>query len=200
MNPQRSICPNCDYILARCLCPFLSKVANQTELIILQHPSEVKHALNTVKIMTKSFQNLRLFVGENFNEFSELQALIKDKQAALIFPSNKAEVLTEEEMQFKHLIFIDASWNKAKKIYHTTTLLHQLPSFKLSVEEKSQYRIRASGIKDSLSTLEAVLSALSIVEHSLTTESVKESFLKMIDFQIEKMGSETYQKNYLKKE
>ncbi|MBP9680893.1 MAG: DTW domain-containing protein [Bacteriovorax sp.] len=199
MKPLRSICPHCDFILARCLCESLSPVANQTELIILQHPSETKHALSTVKIMTKCFQEIHLFIGEDFNEHAPLQELLKKKHTALLFPTEESRILTKEHRNIERLVLIDASWKKAKKIFFCNPILHQLPVFKLAAEEKSQYRIRSSQLSESLSTLEASLCALAIIEESLPTESVKQSFLKMIDFQIEKMGQNTYQENYLKK-
>jgi DTW domain-containing protein YfiP len=186
--------------LSRCLCKEFSPIFNQTELIILQHPSETKHALNTVKLMAQSFQNIRIFIGENFNDHSEVLSLVKDNQSALIFPTEKSQELTLLQRPLKHLIFIDASWKKAKKIFYASTILHELPIYKLMSCSKSQYRLRSSQFNESLSTLEATLATLDVVEEQLCTESLRKAFIKMIDFQIEKMGEETYQKNYLKKE
>lgn len=199
---SRSICPGCDYILSRCLCAYLSPVLNQTELIILQHPSETKHALNTVKLMKKSFQKISIFIGENFNEDQKLKAILENKNSnvALIFPNEKATILSSEERpKITHLILIDGSWNKAKKIFLSSSILHALVSFKLVPKKESNYRIRSSQYKESLSTLEASTLALSVLEPELSTNSLENAFFKMIDFQIEKMGEVTYRSNYLDK-
>ncbi len=199
---KRAICPDCEYILSRCLCSFISPILNQIELIILQHPSETKHALNTVKLMKKSFHKIKVFVGENFNDDQNLKKILEDKNvnSALIFPNEKATLLTtEEKSKITHLILIDGSWNKAKKIFFSSTILHSLPSFSLNPNKESNYRIRSSKFEDSLSTLEASTLALSILEPELETNGIENAFVKMIDFQIEKMGEEIYRSNYLKK-
>lgn len=198
---KRAVCPSCDFILSRCLCDTLTRISNQTELIILQHPSETKHALNTVRLMKNSFQKIKIFIGENFNEHEELKTLLQNNRAALIFPNEKSETLSErEKSSITHLVFIDGSWKKAKKIYFSTTLLHSLPIYSLEPKEKSQYRIRSSQFSESLSTLEASTLALKMLEPELKTESLEKAFKKMIDFQIEKMGEEVFLNNYLSHE
>lgn len=197
MRPQ---CPKCDFILERCLCAELRPIPNKTELIILQHPSEKSHALNTVKVMTKSFERLRLYIGENFDNERELTKLIKNEKVALLFPEVNASILTSgTSAPFTHLILIDGSWRKAKKIFYSSSILHHLPRLSIKAEIKSQYRIRQSSFKNSLSTLEAATQALSVFEPELNCESALNAFNRMIDFQIEKMGRDVFEKNYQKK-
>lgn len=194
---MRPRCLNCDYILERCLCEVLRPISNKTELIILQHPSEKKHALNTVHLMKKSFERIRVLHGENFNEEAELVELIKKNGTALLFPGKNATHLTKETAPpFTQLILLDGTWKKAKKIFYSSTILHQLPKFSIAADIKSQYRIRQSSMENSFSTLEATVAALGLIEPGLNCESVMNAFVRMIDFQIEKMGSETYKKNY----
>jgi DTW domain-containing protein YfiP len=95
-----------------------------------------------------------------------------------------------------HLILLDGTWKKAKKIFFSSTLLHSLPAFSLTPSKKSEYKIRSSQFEESLSTLEASTLALNILEPTLNCESLEYAFKKMIDFQIEKMGAETFEKNY----
>lgn len=199
---KRPICPNCDFILSRCICESLSSIDNQTELIILQYPSEKKHALNTVRLMIKSFKKISVFSGENFNDSEEFKNIITFNQVALIFPSEHSKTLDDKiinNSKTTHLILIDGPWKKAKKIYFSSNILHNLPCYKLNPSEKSKYIIRSSKFEDSLSTLEASIEALKIIEPVLDTSSLEKSFLKMINDQIEKMGSEILEKNYSKK-
>ena len=200
MNSNRELCPRCDFIEARCLCKTLLTINNRTELIILQHPSETKHALNTVRIMKASFSNIKIFVGENFDNHLEFQNILAQKKCGLIFPTEKKVILNNENSnQLEKILLIDGSWNKAKKIYLSTTTLHSIPTFELELTEKSQYRIRASSLETSLSTLEATTQVLKILEPSLDTGSLELAFGQMIDFQIEKMGPEIFKKNYKNK-
>lgn len=195
---QRMICPECEYIMARCLCSTLKTIENHTHIIILQHPSETNHALNTVNIMRKCFQKITIFIGEDFSDHIELNSLLKNhsESVALIFPSQEKRPLSRKQKTLTHLLFIDGTWKKARKIYLLSKNLKHLPTYSLELTSTSQYKIRSSSLDNSLSTLEATVSALKIVENQLDTQSATDSFQKMIQFQIEMMGEDTYKKNY----
>ena len=198
---KRAICPDCNYILARCLCSSLEKIYNQTKIIILQHPSETDHALNTARLMLNSFQNIALFIGEDFSDHQELNTIIENNQnsIALIFPSEKDTILTTEDKSITHLLLIDGTWKKARKIFMLSKNLHSLKAFSLMPTKKGQYTIRSSNFENGLSTVEATIHSLKIIEAELETNSLEVTFLKMIDFQIEKMGKVVFNKNYKKK-
>lgn len=200
---KREVCSDCGFILVRCLCESLESINNETELIILQHHSETKHALNTVTLMKKSFQKIHVLVGEDFSHQSTLNSLIGQNadSIALLFPNEASSLLKTDQPEKKitHLILIDGTWKKAHKIFMLSKNLHSLPSFKLELTEPGLYQIRSSKLEHSLSTLEASIQALKILENKLDTTSLKKSFVKMIEFQIEKMGAETFSKNYQKK-
>ncbi|MBY0415032.1 MAG: DTW domain-containing protein [Bdellovibrionales bacterium] len=98
-----------------------------------------------------------------------------------------------------HLIVIDGTWRKAKKIFLSSKNLQPLPALSLAPTEESDYRIRKAPSENALSTLEASVMALNILEPKLDTTSATLAFKKMIDHQIEKMGRVLYQTNYLNK-
>jgi DTW domain-containing protein YfiP len=198
---KREVCPHCEFIIARCLCSTLRPINNLTQITILQHPSEAKHALNTVKLMKKSFLNIELIIGENFSEDQKLNSIISmhKETVGLIFPAQGSISLDKFSSQkLTHIIFIDGTWKKANKIYLLSKNLQQLSTYFLSPPFQGQYKIRASTFKNGISTLEASICALKYIEESLDTLSLEESFLKMIEFQITKMGEETFKKNYNK--
>jgi DTW domain-containing protein YfiP len=193
---MRAVCPRCDFIIERCLCDSLTSINNQTTLIILQHPNETKHALNTVRLMKTAFKKIHVFMGENFDDHNELKKIIAENNVALIFPNEKSTPLIKTATPPSHLILLDGTWKKAKKIFFSSTILHSLTAFSLTPSKKSEYKIRSSQFEESLSTLEASTLALNILEPTLNCESIENAFKKMIDFQIEKMGAETFEKNY----
>lgn len=203
----RSFCDQCDFLKSRCLCDTLKSVQNQTQLIILQHPSETKHPLNTVRIMSKSFKNILIFKGEDFNQHQLLNEIIAnpDNNILLLYPGPQSQTLSPETYQknfstpITHLIVIDGTWRKAKKIFLTSQNLQLLETCKLAEVNQTEYKIRKAPTPDSLSTLEATVEALNIIEPSLDTSHAIKSFNKMIDMQIQKMGREVYLNNYLNK-
>jgi len=197
---MRAKCDRCGFILERCLCDHLSPVANNTTLIILQHPSEKKHALNTVKLMEKIFVKIHLFSGEHFQEDETLLELLKSEKTALLFPGPDSEWLhSENRPNYTQLILLDGTWKKAKKLYYLNSFLHSLPKISLKSETPSLYRIRQSKVENSLSTLEAAVAALEVLEPGLDCRSALSAFKKMIDTQIEKMGSDVFTSNYQNK-
>ena len=198
---KRAVCPGCEFILARCLCHTLKPINNKTQIIILQHPSETGHALNTVNLMRKSLLNLKIFTDENFSDHQELNSIIMANRETigLIYPAQEHEILNSNfEKKMSHIILIDGTWKKALKIFKLSLNLHTLPTFALAPTKPSNYKIRTSKFEHTLSTLEASLCALDILENELETNSLEASFLAMIEFQIEKMGEDTFKRNYHK--
>lgn len=202
-SESRAFCPECEFLKARCLCATLKHIPNETHLIVLQHPTETKHPLNTVRIMKKSFNEMTVIVGEDFTSDIRLNTLLCDPEnnVVLLYPGENAEVLnpSSQNKKITHMIMIDGTWRKAKKIFLLSKNLQSLPMIKLTPVETSDYRIRKAPSENALSTLEATVEALKILEPKLDTESVLKSFKKMIDDQIEKMGRQVYQNNYLDK-
>jgi len=202
-NESRAFCSECDFLKSRCLCETIRLINNQLHLIVLQHPSEQKHPLNTVRIMKKSFTKMSLFVGENFSNDLRLNTIINDPQSrcALLYPDMGAKILNSESKNpnLTHLIILDGTWRKAKKIYLLSPNVQNLPKLSLIPDDNSGYRIRKSPNENALSTLEAAVFALRYLEPRLMTDSLLDSFHVMIDYQIKKMGREIYQANYLDK-
>lgn len=202
-SESRAFCSDCDFLKSRCLCDTLKKIDNDIHLIVLQHPSETKHPLNTVRIMKKSFNEMTVLVGEDFTSDLKLNTLLCDpnNNVALLYPKDDSTLLETNSRKEKisHLILIDGTWRKAKKIFLLSKNLQTLPSIKLAPIDESNYRIRKAPSESALSTLEAATEALRILEPTLDTTSASASFKKMIDHQIEKMGRVLYQTNYLDK-
>ena len=202
-SESRAFCTECDFLKTRCLCDTLKVIPNNVHLIVLQHPSETKHPLNTVRIMKKSFKEMTIIIGEDFSSEIRLNTLLSEpnNSCALLYPGVNAITLNNSEANKKitHLILLDGTWRKAKKIFMLSKNLHSLPSIKLSLLTSSDYRIRKAPSDQSLSTLEAATRALAYIEPDLDTNAAVISFQKMVDFQIKKMGREVYQTNYIDK-
>lgn len=203
-SESRAFCPECEFLKSRCLCETLKVIPNNVHLIVLQHPSESKHPLNTVRIMKKSFQNITVISGEDFTAHTPLNDILNSpaSRCALLYPAPEAKPLSLEGVTQQtptHLILLDGTWRKAKRIFLSSKNLQKLSAFTFINEEISDYRIRKSSVENSFSTLEASTFALQILEPQLDTIAALAAFKQMIDFQIKKMGRDVYQKNYLDK-
>jgi len=178
-----------------CYCHTLRQINNVWPVYILQHPRESKHAIGTARIAQLSLGACSLQVGECF---SLAEAAIDPLQSVLIYPGDDADSLESLSCSSPQtLIFLDASWRKSHRMLMESPQLQALPKIGLQPNSKSRYRIRKSKSAQSLSTLEAIVLALSCLEQDEEKYSpLLESMDWMIEKQIEWMGEAVFKKNY----
>ena len=63
---SRARCERCARPLNHCLCHLIPQLPSRTRVLILQHPDEVGHALNTARLAALGLENAELRVGEVF--------------------------------------------------------------------------------------------------------------------------------------
>ncbi len=204
----RELCSHCEKTLKTCLCGWLTSIVNPHPIAILQHPSEAKHSLGTAKIANLSLKHCELWQGEDFQKDKLVQSWFRRYQSKcyVIFPGVNAKPLTHLIARTNAepspaidlaFIFIDGTWKKARKIWYLNPWLQNLPQLTLQPIEKSQYRIRKSPFKQSLSTIEAIAQTLGVIEQNNSKyQPLLTTFEKMIDNQIKLMGEETYHHHY----
>ena len=172
------------------------------DVIILQHPRESKHPLNTARILKMGLSNCEVWTGEDFSGHPLLQKVLKEKSCYLLFPGTNAKT-TREVLQTatpEALIVLDGTWRKAKKIYYSNPQLQQLPCIELTDLPISDYRIRKAPGEGALSTVEATVALLRQASHnSKAHQQLLDTFRLMIEQQINAMGQETFLKNYPQK-
>ena len=195
----RPHCPRCARPAAHCLCALIPSLPSRTRVLILQHPSEVKHALNTARLAALGLSNAQLLVGEVFDS---LPALLQPPgyRACLLFPGEQAQALVPFVDQCSDvpllLVVPDGTWRKARKLLHLNPLLANLPRVTLALGLQSRYRLRKAPMPGALSTLEAIVTALNELETPTRFDALLAPFEALIDGQIEAMGEHTYQRNH----
>ena len=80
----RPQCPRCTRPAERCLCALIPRLASRSRILILQHPSEVKHALNTARLAALGLCNAELLVGEVFEV-----SLVLDQMGYRLAPGHR---------------------------------------------------------------------------------------------------------------
>lgn len=187
MATTRTYCPGCHYPATVCICDTLQPLSARQNIIILQHPGEVKHAKNTTRLISLCMPDVTVLRGEGPDRFSELikQSSNTPDDYALIYPSASSKALEDHSAQFalpnqKTLILIDATWRKAFKIWQLNPWLRALPSWHFAAPPASKYRIRKTSVANGLSTLEALAYTLSLTE-KLDCQPLLQSFTAMQD-------------------
>jgi DTW domain-containing protein YfiP len=200
---SRAQCARCLRPETHCLCALIPQLDSRTRVLILQHPSEVNHALNTARLAALGLSNAELIVGEVFDDLS---ALLNPPgyQARLLFPADDAQPLEayrseggEAGSTSMLLVVPDGTWRKARKLLHLNPLLAALPRVTLAQAVPSRYRLRKAPGPGALSTVEAIVQALQTLEAPKTFEALLRPFEALIDGQIAAMGEDTYQRNHL---
>ena len=196
---SRAQCPRCLRPQSHCLCELIPQLDSRTRVLLLQHPSEVGHALNTARLADLGLLNAELRVGE---VFEDLATLLNPPgyQARLLFPGEGAQLIDTAEPSDESLPWLlvvpDGTWRKARKLLHLNPLLAQLPRATLPEGAVSRYRLRKAPGPGALSTLEAIVQALEILEAPTSFTPLLRPFEALIEGQIEAMGADTYQRNH----
>ena len=193
---SRLACARCLRPEQCCLCALIPTLESRTRVLILQHPDETKHALNTARFARLGLLNSALLIGEHF---PELEGLLQDPayHSCLLFPGEQAQPLTAELGLHKplQLVVPDGTWRKARKLMYVNPVLETLPKVTLAQITPSRYRLRKAPTSESLSTLEAITQSLNVLEEADFSPLLK-PFEALIEGQIQAMGQGVYEHNY----
>jgi len=167
-------------------------------VLILQHSGEAKHPLNTARLAVLGLQDAELLVGQHFPQLYAL--LASAGQALLLFPSTD-KTAPEAPVaglpgKVSLLIVPDGTWRKARKILYANPILNTLPRLSLPQGEPSGYQVRKAREPAAVSTIEAVVRALSILEPEQDFQPMLKPFRVLVQQQIQAMGEEVYRRNY----
>ncbi|WP_350569469.1 DTW domain-containing protein [Pseudomonas sp. H26/SER47-MNA-CIBAN-0231] len=194
---SRAQCPRCLRPQTHCLCPLIPHLDSRTRVLVLQHPSEVSHALNTARLAALGLSNAELIVGEVFEDLPKLLNR-PGYQARLLFPAEDAQPLQAYAPNDQPMLLVvpDGTWRKARKMLHLNPLLAVLPRVTLTEGGVSRYRLRKAPGPGALSTIEAIVQALETLEAPTTFAPLLKPFEALIEGQIAAMGEEVFQRNH----
>lgn len=190
---SRPTCPNCHYPQSACLCASIETMQVKPELIILQDPSEVGYAKNSVRLLELVIAETQVVVGETADDFAALrqQLATSAKPVYLIYPSESSvsagETRIEEEAI---LLFLDGTWRKAYKLLQLNPWLQAYPALHLDLDAASNYTIRKASRSDSLSTLEAVAMTLKAIDEEQNVAPLTNALSAMVEQRLASMPAD----------
>ncbi|MCL1142858.1 tRNA-uridine aminocarboxypropyltransferase [Shewanella gaetbuli] len=193
----RQYCNQCHFPQTSCVCSAVAPVRSKTEVIVMQHPSEVNHAKNSVRLMPLVLANMQIVVGETAADFTELRQYLAqaNKPVYIIYPSETSQTVQQSGAQADAIIvLLDGTWRKAYRMLQLNPWLQQYPALHLEVEHASQYVIRKAKRADSLSTLEAAAFMLSSLDKQLDTSPLLNVFDAMVNLRLQAMPAAVRQR------
>ncbi|WP_395056905.1 tRNA-uridine aminocarboxypropyltransferase, partial [Polaromonas sp.] len=164
---RRPSCGTCLRAQSACICRWITPVANQVEVLILQHPLEQDQAKGSARLLHLSLARSRMLTGEAFDAQAWLPTGNTRRNILLYpdFPSDRAAGLPPppalapdvlQDPSLLRLIVLDGTWRKSRKMLYVNPSLQRLPRLSLQDLPVSNYRIRRAHRPEQLSTLEAV--------------------------------------------
>lgn len=191
---RRSVCERCSRPQSHCLCPLIPDLDSRTRVLILQHPDEQAHALNTARLAALGLRNAELRIAERVEE--ELD----DGATWLLFPG--AQALPTSSLAALpgplRLVVPDGTWRKARRLLHLNPQLAALPRVSLGGGLVSRYRLRKAPGEGALATIEAIVAALNALEGEGRFDELLKPFDALIEGQIAAMGEAAYRRNHLR--
>jgi len=170
-----------------CYCRELSPVPTRTRVVLLQHPRERRVAIGTARIAHLGLSNSELHLGVDFSRDEAVRAVAEGRRgrAAVLYPVEGARPLETFRGELDALVVVDGTWTQAKKVLERNPVLASLPRVRLAPSRPGNYRIRKEPAAHCLSTVEAVVDALSQLEGEPERFGpLLRAFERMVDLQI----------------
>jgi DTW domain-containing protein YfiP len=172
---RRLLCARCERPERACLCAWITPTPNDTSVLILQHPLEVRQAKGSARLLQLSLRHCQVRVGEAWDGQALRHMLDapgpqgQPVRNVLLYPDT-GPVATPAPVQDQlmpsalRLVVLDGTWRKSLKMLHLNPPLAALPRLALPAQGPSRYLIRKAHRPDQLSTLEAACLALARLE------------------------------------
>ncbi|MCB5363365.1 DTW domain-containing protein [Pusillimonas sp. CC-YST705] len=192
---RRPQCSACMRPETHCVCPYIKIVAHRTQILVLQHPDEFKHPLNTARLAILGLAHAQCWVGEHFPDLAP--RLQSASRPALLFPGPAARTPQQWRDQAPAclpdlLIVPDGTWRQAGRLVRENACLAELPRLVLEPGAVSRYRVRHAQRDDAVSTIEAITHTLAALEPETDFTPLLRPFEAMIENQIRAMGEPAY--------
>lgn len=185
----RAVCARCERPQRVCYCAHLTSIDTKTHVVLLQHPREEDMAIGTARMASLCLPNSEMHVGVDFTNSPELARALSDPErpAALLYPSDDAvDVFRDPPRGPVTLVVVDGTWWQARKLVRKNPVLAALPRYAFRAPTPSEYRIRREPDEAYVSTIEALVHVLGVLEGDPEKlRALLVPFRAMIDAQIE---------------
>jgi DTW domain-containing protein YfiP len=197
-------CQRCHKPLPLCICDSITRIENEIELLILQHPQEQDRALGTARLTALHFRNAVLKIGLSWPSLAKALGRPVDdpsRWAVLYLGSAKvADLKTDRDIvaidrkgeveenqrailkDIVGIVLLDGTWSQAKALWWRNAWLLKCQRVILGPKQPSLYgKLRREPRRDGLSTIEAAAMLLGSLEKRPDIEAtLNESFERML--------------------
>jgi DTW domain-containing protein YfiP len=187
----RAVCYRCHKPQITCICRSLPRVENRTPVLVLQHPRERLHPIGTARFASLGLANARVEVAWKAGTRETEPPAWVPEGAALLYPSRDARDLRElpQDQKPPALVVLDGTWSTVRTLYREKLWLQHMPHYRFLPSAPGNYRLRREPQLDYVSTIEAIVEALKILEPETPGfPELLAAFDAMIDQQLTYVG------------
>jgi DTW domain-containing protein len=150
-----------------CYCALLPRLETATRVVILQHRRERDMSIGTARMASLCLPQAELHVGVDWTDSEPLARALGDpaRPPVLLYPGpNARDILREPPVGPVTLVVVDGTWAQARSVVRDNPILNVLPRYAFTAPEPSRYRIRREPRADYVSTIEALMHVLGVLE------------------------------------
>lgn len=160
MDDGHQRCPRCLFQLRVCLCAAIPTVATQTRVVIVRHHLERWRSSNSGRLAHFALPNSEIVDHGGAGGLAVLPPL---DGAWLLFPEGAPTDVAPVPPP-RQLVVLDATWSQARRMFRKLAALRGLPILRLPDVPVARARLRESPAPGRVSTIEAIASALRLLE------------------------------------
>ena len=153
-------CERCLLQRRVCLCAEIPVVPTRTRVVIVRHHLEMHRSSNTGRLAHLALPNSLIIDHGGERGTAELPAL---GHAYLVYPVGEPTLVPPTPVP-RTLVFLDATWSQARRMFRKISGLRGMPFMRLPHEATTVVRMRAAPTEGHVSTIEAIARALRLVE------------------------------------
>lgn len=188
MNADRdpTPCPACRFQGWLCVCAHAPRVAIRTSLLLVVHVHDLGRTSNTVRLLTLAIRNATLVRHGAFPAPADPESHMPVGTTPIVlFPGHGAKPLTPELVASlpspPALIVPDGNWTQAGKMVRRLPLLAGAVKVALPTRAYAGAAIRRNRPGHRMSTYEAVVQALAILDGESVAEPLLDFYRRAVD-------------------
>jgi DTW domain-containing protein YfiP len=179
-------CPACRLPAWLCVCAHAPRIATRTPLLLVVHVHDLGRSSNTVRLLSLAISDTKIVChGAYPDPANPASQIPTDKTPVVLFPGHGAEPLTPELVAALPsppvLLVPDGSWRQAGKMVRRLPLLAAAVKVSLPVRTYAGSAVRRNLPGHRMSTYEAVVQALAVLEGEAVAEPLLDFYRRATD-------------------
>lgn len=176
MDNGHERCERCLFQRRLCLCAAIPAVPTRTRVVIVRHHLERWRSSNSGRLAHMALPNSEIVEHGGADGPARLPPL---EGAWLLFP--EGEPVREAPVPPPaQLVVLDATWSQARRMYRKLGALRGLPTLRLPDGPMAAARLRESPGPGRVSTIEAIASALRLLEGEAVGAALERLFAEAV--------------------